>query len=79
MKKEQVIFTKGDSKGNISELITWLEDARDKGATHYEMEWSNDPTWAFKWFRTYRHLSADQVKQEKIKKLEQEIKELKGL
>ena len=79
MKKEQVIFTKGDSKGSINSLMDWLKEARDKGATHYEMEWSKDPMWAFKWFRTYRHLSDEEVKQEKIKKLEQEIKELKQL
>ena len=65
-------------KGSISELISSLREAMEKGATHYEMEWSNDPMWAFKCFRTYKY-SPDEDDQEKIKRLEQEIKKLKCL
>lgn len=78
MQKRELKFTKGDATGTIDELISWLESAKAEGATHYQMEWSNDPMWAFKWFRTFRIKSDDELKQEKIDKLKNELKELDG-
>jgi len=79
MDREQIInFTKGDSKDTIQSLITYLEEAKNKGATHYKMTWSGDPMWAFKWFETYRTKSKEEVKQENIDALEKELNSLKG-
>ena len=78
MNKEQRIdFTKGDSKGTIESLINYLEKSKDLGATHYRMEWSNDPMWAFKWFETFKILTDEQLKQSKIDELQKEIDAIK--
>lgn len=74
--KEQVLTTKGDAKDTIGSLIVFLEKARAGGATHYEMEWSNDPMWAFKWLRTYRQLTDSEVKQRKIDAIKKELNDL---
>lgn len=71
MDKFIVTSTKGDSSGRIDELINFLFTAKEKGATHYEMRWSNDPLWAFKWFETYREKT-----EEEKKNYEQELFEL---
>ena len=73
-----MMFTKGDATGTIDELINWLEKAKAEGATHYKMDWSKDPMWAFKWFETYRTVSDEELKQEKIDKLKKELNELEG-
>ncbi len=75
---EEITMTKGDDKGTIESLITYLEEAKKKGATHYKMRWSNDPMWAFKWFETYRIKNPQEIKQEKIDALEKELNSLKG-
>lgn len=74
---EEITMTKGDAKGTIESLITYLEEAKNKGATHYKMRWSHDPIWAFKWFETYRTKSEQEVNQEKIAALEKELNDLK--
>ncbi len=51
--KKVISTTKGDADGSIDSLIQFLNDAKDKGATHFNMRWSGDPLWAFKWFETY--------------------------
>ena len=76
--KKQFTSTKGDSNGTIDSLIEFLNKAKDKGATHYNMYWSNDPHWAFKWFETYKELTKDEIKQREIEELENKLKELKG-
>ena len=75
--REEITKTKGDDKGTIDSLIEYLEKAKLKGATHYNMRWSGDPHWAFKWFETYRVKSEGEIKQDKIDYLESELKELK--
>ena len=75
---EEITMTKGDSTGTIESLITYLEEAKKKGATHYKMRWSGDPMWDFKWFETYRAKSEEEIRQEKIAALEKELKFLKG-
>ena len=76
--KEKITTTKGDDEGTIESLITYLEKAKNKGATHYRMSWSCDPMWSFKWFETYRIKSDKEVKQEKIEALEKELNALKS-
>lgn len=71
-------MTKGDGSGEINDLIDFLKKAKAKGATHYKMRWSNDPHFAFKWFETYKELSPQEIKQEKINALKQKIKEIKN-
>jgi len=78
MNKEVITKTKGDESGTIDDLIEFVEKAKKDGATHYRMSWSQDPNWSFKWFETYRIKSDDEIKDERIKELEQELKELKG-
>ncbi len=75
--KKQVGSTKGDSEGTIDSLIAYMESAKLKGATHYSMDWSGDPQWAFKWFYTYYVMTPEQVKQEKIAELQAKIDDLK--
>jgi hypothetical protein len=74
----KITMTKGDKRGTINSLIDFLNSAKERGATHYKMSWSNDPMWAFKWFETYRLKSDEEVTQEAIKALEDKIKELKN-
>ena len=74
---EEITMTKGDEKGTIESLITYLEEAKNKGATHYKMRWSGDPIWAFKWFVTYRTKGELEIKQEKINSLEKQLNHLK--
>ena len=66
MSKEIITSTKGDEKGSISELIDFLQESVKAGATDYQMEWSEDPRWAFKWFKTYRIKSDEEIAREKI-------------
>jgi hypothetical protein len=75
--KEVITQTKGDSSGSIDELIDFLTKAKEKGATHYLMYWSNDMTWAFKWFETYRIKSEEEMIEDEIKKLESKLNSLK--
>lgn len=77
LKKEQVLTTQGDSKGSIESLISFLNEAKEKGATHYEMIWSQDPFWSFKWLETYRIKSNEEIRQENIKTLESKLERLK--
>jgi len=58
--KIQITSTKGDDTGKIDQLIHFLLSAKEQGATHYRMSWSNDPMWAFKWFETYKVESDDE-------------------
>lgn len=78
MEREQIGKVKGDESDTIDSLIEYLEMCKEKGATHYDMEWSNDPQWAFKWFVTYRNISKEEIKEAKIKKLYEEIEQLKN-
>jgi hypothetical protein len=77
MENEDIKTTKGDEKGSIDSLIAFLKDAKNKGATHYRMDWSHDPVWSFKWFVTYRMKSNNEVVKEKIKELESKLNTLK--
>ena len=73
----EIVTTKGDDGGTIDGLISHLEEAKKRGATHYNMRWSGDPMWAFKWFETYRYKSQEEIKHEKVKALEKELQDLK--
>ena len=75
--KEVVISAKGDQSGEIEELIEFLNIAKTKGATNYQMVWSGDPRWTFKWFELYRVKSEEELKQEEIKRLEDRLNKLK--
>lgn len=79
MELQQMDSTRGDGTGKIDELIEWLLRQRQSGATVYEFEWSHDPIWAFKWLRVYREKSDEELRLEKIKKLEDEILKLKSV
>lgn len=74
--QRQIGKVKGDAKGTIEELIEYLEIAKSKGATHYQMVWSGDPEWAYKWFETYAEFSEKEIKQLKIDALKLQIEEL---
>ena len=78
MEKKEIKSTNGDRTGTIDDLIDWLKTAKAEGATHYEMNWSRDPVWSFKWFKTYRVKDDEELKQEKINELKNELKELEG-
>jgi len=75
--KEVLVSTKGDNLGTIDALIESLTQAKEDGATHYEMQWSNDRVWAFKWFRLFYYKTDGQIKLEKIKEHEEAIRKLK--
>ena len=77
MVKKEILTTKGDKSDTIDNLIDFLNKAKKEGATHYKMRWSQDPNWDFKWFETYKIKSEQEIKQEKIKELEEQIKQLK--
>lgn len=72
-----ITSTKGDNTDTIDSLIDFLKEAKEKGATHYEMDWSRDPIWDFKWFRAYRIKTDEELKQERIAELEHELSKLK--
>jgi hypothetical protein len=72
-----VVSTKGDSTGNIDDLISTLQKAKEKGATNYNMRWSSDPIWAFKWFELYFSKSAEEIKEDQRKELQKKLDELK--
>ena len=74
--REDITMSKGDASGTIDELISFLNKAKEQGATHYSMRWSNDPIWAFKWFETYKIKSDEEIKEDEIKRLKQRINEL---
>jgi len=75
MEKQQIkSMPAGTNK--IDELIKWLHEAKSEGATHYEVEWSGDKMWDFRWFRAFRWKSDLEIKQEKINKLKKELNEL---
>jgi len=78
MGKILVSSTKGDSYDKIQNLIDFLVEAKGMGATHYEMEWSHDPMWAFKWLRTYKEPTEDEIKKQRIFELKEELKKLGG-
>jgi len=71
--RENITMTKGDATDTIDELISFLKEAKEKGATHYSMRWSNDPMWAFKWFETYKVKTEQEVKNDKMKELQELI------
>lgn len=75
--KVKVDFDKGDKEGTIDSLINFLERCKQKGATHYEMTWSQDPNWSFKWFSAYRIKSDEEIKNDRVAELEKELSELK--
>ena len=70
MKDKVVTKTKGDQSGKIDELINFLFTAKEKGATHYRMEWSQDPLWCFKWFETYRQKTEEEKKKDEQDRFE---------
>ena len=74
--REDITMTKGDASGSIDELISFLNEAKSKGATNYSMRWSGDPMWAFKWFETYRIKSEQEIKNEEIERLQKRLSEL---
>jgi hypothetical protein len=75
--EQEIEFCEGDASGTIDNLINFLNKAKAKGATHYKMEWSNDPMWSFKWFRAYRRKTKEEQQAEEIEKLQFEIDRLK--
>lgn len=77
MSKQIIVSTIGNKTGSIDELIDLLQKAKEKGATHYAMTWSQDPMWAFKWFELYRIKSEEEMKEEQIAELEYKLKTLK--
>ena len=76
--KQIIAKTKGDKSGSIDDLIKFLAEQKESGATHYSMEWSGDPHWAFKWFEVYRIKTDEEIKKEKIAKLKKELAQLGG-
>lgn len=74
--KDVFATVKGDDSGRIDDLIDFLKTQKEKGATHYNMRWSGDPMWAFKWFEVYRIKSEEEIKLEKIKELQKKINDL---
>lgn len=78
MKKEVIVTVKGDDNGSIDDLISFLEDAKSKGATHFSMRWSGDPNWAFKWFELYRVKTEEELKEEERQALRKRLDELTG-
>ena len=77
--EEKINVTKGDKQDTIDSLISYLQKSKELGATHYRMYWSQDPIWSFKWFRTFRIRTKEEMKQIKIDELQKEINEIKGI
>jgi len=71
-REKRVGFINGDGDGLIGELIEYLKDCKDKGATHYKIYWGS------KWFEVYKMLTDEEMKQEKIKHLQSQIDKLNG-
>lgn len=61
----------------IDLFIKFLEEQKTKGATHVKFWWSGDKMWPFEWVETFMIKSAEQLKQEEIKELEDKINKLK--
>ena len=75
----EVSISKGKNERNykIDEFISFLQQQKEKGATHLRFEVANDPMWRFEWLETFRIKSENEIKQEKIKQLETELNNLK--
>jgi uncharacterized protein with ACT and thioredoxin-like domain len=78
MEKQTISINEGDKVGRIDDLIKFLVNSKNNGATHYQMTWSKDPNWAFKWIETYKVKSDQELNDERIKELEAELAKLKN-
>lgn len=71
------VYFLANQEFNISDFEKYLEIAKTKGADCFKVESSGDPMWRYEWIRFYKTLSDEDIKQEKIKKLEIELQKLK--
>lgn len=71
------VRSEGQSTSDINDLIDFLTQQRDEGATTYQVDVSRDPSWPDTWIRTYRKVPKEELKEIKIKELEDKIKKLK--
>ncbi len=76
MKEVKISTDKGDSSGTIDDMIAFLTESKEKGATHYRLWWSQDPVWSFKWLETFRIKSYEEFIADEVKELQSQIDEL---
>lgn len=77
MKTEKISQTANEQDYEIDAFIKYLQDQKEKGATHLKFWVTDDPLWRFQWLETFRIKSNEDIRQEKIKKLESDIAKLK--
>lgn len=70
---EQLIQTIANKAMSFEELQRQIETYKSKGATHIKFRWSRDRQFPYEWIDFYRIKSEDEIKQEKIKELENRI------
>ena len=78
MKIEKITSLNIDSPKDIGNIITHLQNAVEKGATHLRVVEGKDPIWNYTWIETYKYKSAEEIKREEIDALEAELRYLKG-
>jgi len=65
-------------KFEIDAHIEYLKEQKAKGATHVRYWKNSDRLWGFEWVETFMIKSAEQLKQEEIKSLEDKLNKLKS-
>ena len=77
--KEEISTTGVDSENEIQAIIDFLIRAKKTGATHVHFDIPNpNEVWQFKFLRTFKHLTKEEVKQKEIERLKKELRELRG-
>ena len=65
-----------DGYNNIDEVINSLQRAKERGATHVHFDATRPREWPSDWIRYYRERSEVEIRQDVIKKLQDQIDEL---
>lgn len=61
----------------IDDMISFLKEAKSKGAVFWEYEHRPDRDWPMWFVNTYRNITPEEQKQERIAELKKQIDELK--
>lgn len=75
--EKQITLTTNAKNFYIDSFIKFLQEEKLKGATHLKFWVANDPVYRFEWVETFSIKSEEEIKQEKIKELENELQKLK--
>lgn len=72
------IETKHNEKYEINEFIKWLEECRDKGATHFLHKKQDDPSWSTDLFICQKELTRLEEAKLDLEEAKEEVKNLEN-